>query len=189
MSTFGRLSRKTVGIVALAALAALLGLGALVYIQPTEAANGATDTPALEHRGGRRGGVCGPTGLEAAAKALGMTTNDLQTQLQGGATLSSLADKAGVELQAVLGAVNAACKAETRTAIQRAVTDGTLTQAKADWLLEGLDKGFWGPGSEGPSFGGELGSHGFGGGFGGGRGQFGPPSLNPAPTPTTGGSS
>ncbi|MGQ0600817.1 MAG: hypothetical protein ACT4QE_03870 [Anaerolineales bacterium] len=185
MSTFGRLTSKVVGIVALAAVAALLGLGALVYIQPTEAA---TDMTALEHRGGggRGGGFCGAAGMEAAAEALGLTTEELQTELWGGATLSSLAENAGVELQAVQDAVNAACKAETRTAIEQAVTDGTITQAKADWLLEGLDAGFWGPGSEGgQGFGIGFGPR----GFGGGRGQFGPPSLNPMPTPSTGGSS
>lgn len=186
MSTIGRLTGKVVGIVALAGLAALLGLGALVYTQTTEAASGATDTPALEHRGGGRGGAgfCGTAGLDAAAEALGLTTAELQTQLQGGATLSSLADKQGVALQTVLDAVNAACQAETRTQIQQAVTDGTLTQAKADWLLEGLDAGFWGPGSAGgPGFG--FGPRGFGGGHGG----FGQSPLVPTPTPSTGGSS
>jgi hypothetical protein len=29
-----------------------------------------------------------------------------------------------------------------RAEIAQAVEDGTLTQEKADWLLEGLDKGF-----------------------------------------------
>lgn len=186
MSTLGRLTGKVVGIVALAGLAALLGLGALVYTQTSEAASGTTDAPALEHRGGGgRGGAgfCGTAGMDAAAEALNMTTEELQTQLWGGATLSSLAENAGVTLQSVQDAVNAACQAETRTQIQQAVTDGTLTQAKADWLLEGLEAGFWGPGSEGQGFG--FGPR----GFGGGRGQFGPPSTNPTPTPSTGGNS
>lgn len=186
MSTLGRLTGKVVGIVALAGLAALLGLGALVYTQTSEAASGTSAASALEHRGGGRGGAgfCGTAGLAAAAEALNMTTEELQTQLWGGATLSSLAEAAGVELQAVQDAVNAACQAETRTAIEQAVTDGTLTQAKADWLLEGLDAGFWGPGSDsGPGFG--FGPR----GFGGGRGGFGGQQLNPTPAPSTGGNS
>jgi hypothetical protein len=41
-----------------------------------------------------------------------------------------------------------------RAQIEQALTDGTMTQEKADWLLEGLDKGYLdgGPGF-GPGFG------------------------------------
>jgi hypothetical protein len=46
----------------------------------------------------------------------------------------------------------------TREAIQQAVEDGTLSQEQADWMLEGLDQGFF-PG--GRDFG-----HGFGGPMG-----------------------
>ena len=141
------------------------------------------------------GAGCGQAGLDAAAKALNMTTADLQTQLRGGATLSGLATKANVKLADVLAAVDAACKTATKTAIEAAVTAGTLPRDKADWLEQGLDKGYWGPGSTnngGPSFGG----FGFGGGFGGfgfGRGHgfgFGPgrgnrnnPKATPQATP------
>lgn len=164
MSKFG----KIISLVALAAAAAVLGLSALVFIQPTQAAS---NTATLAH-GGR--GFCGQAGLEAAAGKLGMTADELSTQLWGGATLSSLAEKAGVNLQDVQDAVTAACQAATRDAIEQAVTDGTMSREKADWLLEGLDKGYWG-GSDG---GFEFGPFGFGG-----RHGFGHLPLNNSTTP------
>jgi hypothetical protein len=154
---------KVVGTLALAAVAALLGLSALVFIQPAEAA---ASVSATAHRGGR--GYCGEAGLEAAAQALGMTADELSTQLWGGESLADLADEAGVDLEDVQAAVDAACQQATRDAIEQAVTDGTLTREHADWLLEGLEKGFWG-GNGGMGFGGP-------GGFGR-HGHFGVPPV------------
>ncbi len=115
-----------------------------------------TPAPGAPPSGGRRGGGPGgmfgkgPQGqvwLEAAAEALGMTADELSTQLKGGATLASLADKAGVDLQTVRDAVKAAQLAAQKEAIQQAVTDGKVSQEQADWMLEGLDKGYQaGPG-------------------------------------------
>jgi uncharacterized membrane protein len=143
-----------------------------------------TPTPAPKTYGWGRGfgfggGICGQAELEAAAKALGMTADELSTQLWGGRTLADLADKAGVDLQTVRDAVEAANQAAIKDAINQAVKDGYLTQEQADWLLQGLEKGWLGGG-----FG-----HGFGfgrgmmGGFGrgirmrGGFGSFAPPSA------------
>ena len=53
-----------------------------------------------------------------------------------------------------------------RDRIAQAVADGTMTQEKADWLLEGLDKGFL----DGPGFG-------FGPGFGGHFEKGAPPAA------------
>jgi hypothetical protein len=159
---------RNVGVTALVAALTVIALGAVAYIRPAAAA----DTETTAALGGGRGfgrGLCGQTGLEAAAKALGMTADELSTQLWGGETLSSLAEKAGVDLQDVRDAVNAACQQATRDAIEQAVTDGTITREHADWLLEGLDKGYWGSGVGGFGFG----PHGFGGHGGFGRsGQF-----------------
>jgi hypothetical protein len=63
-----------------------------------------------------------------------------------------------VELTAVQDAMKAARETELRERIQQAVTDGTMTQEKADWLLEGLEKGFL----DGPGFGFGFGPHGHG---------------------------
>ena len=168
--------KKILGAAVFAALALVLGVASLAFIQPAQAAGTSAETA---HGG--RGGYCGDAGLAAAAKALNMTTEQLQTQLWGGETLSSLATKAGVDLATVQSAVKAACVQATKDAIEQAVTDGTLTREKADWLIVGLDKGFWG--ADGGGFG--FGPGGFGGhgrhGFGGG--EFGVPNPNGTTTP------
>ena len=115
--------------------------------------------------------------LEAAAKALGMTADELSAELWGGKTLAAIAEEKGVDIADVKAAVEAAQIAETKTAIQQAVTDGTLTQAKADWLIEGLDKGYWGAGVQG-DFG-----FGLGPGMGGHGGHSGPMGTPPNGTP------
>jgi hypothetical protein len=94
--------------------------------------------------------------LEAAAKVLDMTTDELSAALQGGKTLDQLASEAGVDLQDVEGAIQAAHETELRDRIKQAVADGSMSQEKADWLLEGLDKGFL----DGPGFGFGFGPHG-----------------------------
>lgn len=154
---------KIAGVSTLAAAAALLGLGSLAFIRPAEAA---TTSAAAIHAGGR--GYCGRAGMEAAAEALGMTADELSAQVRGGESLADLADEAGVDLADVQAAVNAACEQAAREAIEQAVTDGTVTREHADWLLEGLDKGFWG-GEGGFGFGrhGGFGGHGFFGRHGG----------------------
>jgi hypothetical protein len=97
--------------------------------------------------GGRRG--MGETELVAAAKVLGMTTDEISTALKDGKTLDDLAITAGVDIQDVQDAISAAHAVEMRTRIEAGVADGTISQEKATWLLEGLDKGFL----DGPGFG------------------------------------
>jgi len=63
-----------------------------------------------------------------------------------------------------MDAMNAVRAENMRERITQAVEDGSITQEHADWLLEGLEKGF-------------LDKPGFG--FGGHPGKGGPP---PAPT-------
>jgi hypothetical protein len=122
--------------------------------------------------------------LEAAAEVLGMTADELSAELWGGKTLSDIAEEKGVDIADVKAAVEAAQIAETKTAIEQAVTDGEIAQDKADWLLEGLEAGYWGPGAEG-GFG-----FGMGPGMGhGGRGGFGGPlSVPPSGTAPNSGS-
>ena len=130
---------------------------------------GATNTFAqgsydLTQHGRSPGGPGGPgTGrglgqaeLEAAAKVLGMTADEVSTALQSGKTLQDLADEAGVAIEDVQAAIQAVHVTELRERIAQAVEDGTITQENADWLLEGLDKGYIGvPGAFG--FGGRHG--------------------------------
>jgi uncharacterized membrane protein len=177
----------------------LLGSVALIVVLVTSLA-GATLVSADEptttpktygsgHGFGFGRGVGGQAGLEAAAELLGMTADELSTQLWGGRTLADLADKAGVDLQTLRDAVEvanqAAMEAAMQDAIEQALEDGSITQEQADWLLQGLEQGFFPMG------------HGFGFGFGrgmmggfghkmrGGFGGFAPqriPSTSTAPS-------
>jgi len=166
-----------------AAVVVALGSNAPAFAQ---AATTSAPAARLAHGGGFGRGLCGQAGLEAAAEAIDMTADELSTQLWGGKTLADLADAAGVELQAVRDAVDGACEAATRDAIEQAVQDGSMSREQADWLLEGLDKGYWGGHSFGRGFGfgghgfGRGGFRGFGGGFPGGAGfrGFGFPNSN-----------
>jgi len=113
--------------------------------------------------GGGHGFGLGDAELEAAAKVLGMTTDEVQSALQSGKTLQDLADEAGVDIADVQAAIQAVHVTEMRDRIAQAVADGTMTQEKADWLLEGLDKGFIGGGDDfglGHGFDGPRGGHG-----------------------------
>ena len=107
------------------------------------------------------------TQFDAAAEALGLTPDELFAELHdGGKTLAEIAEEQGVDMEAVQDALNANRSESMKQAIQQAVEDGRLSQEQADWLLEGLEKGFH-LGGRGMGFGG---GHMFGGGRGTGRG-------------------
>lgn len=65
--------------------------------------------------------------LGAAAKALGMSTDDLKTALEGGKTIAQVAQDKGVDVNTVIAAVTDAVNAS----IDQAVTDGKLTADQA----------------------------------------------------------
>jgi hypothetical protein len=159
--------KKYIGLATLVAIVAALGISTAVSAQTSTTPTPTPPTSPVAPNGqagpgfGRGdGGLHSQVALDAAAKALGMTSDELSAQLWGGKTLADIASAKGVDIATVKAAVEAAQLAETKTAIAQAVTDGTMTQAKADWLLEGLDKGYWGAGQ--------------GGGFGFGMGHGGP---------------
>jgi len=133
-----------------------------------------SQTRTLLHGGGPGGGRgLGLDELQVAAKALNMTTDELISALQSGKTLEQIADEAGMDIQDVQDAVQAARETSFRDRIQQALDDGAITQEHADWLLEGLDKGFIG------------GDGGFGLGGPRGHGMFGtPPNQTPTAEPT-----
>ena len=107
-------------------------------------------TPFSDHGGPGLGGRgLGQAELEAAAKVLDMTADELSAALQAGKTLEDLATAAGVDIQDVKDAITAVHEEELRARIEAGVADGSISQEKADWLLEGLDKGFL----DGPGFG------------------------------------
>lgn len=67
-------------------------------------------------------------GLDAAAKAIGITSDELKTQLQAGKSIAEVAQSKNVDIQKVKDAMLAEVKAK----LDQAVKDGKLTQAQAD---------------------------------------------------------
>ncbi len=126
----------------LLAVAVLFG----AYNVKTAYAQDSTTSDSIMQRGGGHGhggerGLGQPE-LEAAAKVLGITADELSTALADGKTLEDLATTAKVDIQDVQDAITAVHAEEMRAQIEAGVADGTISQEKADWLLEGLDKGF-----------------------------------------------
>jgi len=125
-----------------ALLVALLGVFVAVptFADPTTP----TPTPTVPKDGGRGFGCFGGswTEFDAAAQALGMTPEQLFSELHSGKSLSDIATAKGVDLQKVYDAMNADRVAAMKASIEQAVKDGTMTQAQADWLLQGLELGF-----------------------------------------------
>jgi hypothetical protein len=107
--------------------------------------------------------------FDAIAEALGLTPNELFTESHDeGKSVADIAEERGVDLETVKDALKANRAEAQREAIEQAVEDGRISQEQADWLLEGLEKGFH-PGGPGMGFGR---GHMFGGGRGFGRGDW-----------------
>jgi hypothetical protein len=87
------------------------------------------------HRGGPGGGMFGRggpgMGSEALTGVLGLTAEEIHTQLHDGATLAEIATAQGVDVQAVVDAL----VAELDTRLDEAVADGRIDQAEADTKL------------------------------------------------------
>jgi len=166
------------GLLAASAIAVPTAGTVLAQAQDQTQTPPATTAPLREGRGFGKGfgmRMGDETTLKAAAEALKMTADELTTQLWGGKTLADLAEEKGVALADVQAAVEAAQKASSKDAIEQAVTDGTLSREKADWMLEGIDKGYL------PGFG-------FGGEHRGrGPGGFDRPQQAPSTDPTSSG--
>ncbi len=81
--------------------------------------------------------------FDAAADALGLTPVQLFSELHSGKTLEEIAEAQGVDLEKVQEAMQAARVQAMKEAIQKAVEEGQIPQDQADWMLEGLEKGFF----------------------------------------------
>lgn len=110
-----------------------------------------------DHGPGGKGGPGGRgPGLDAAAEALGITADELRTELQAGKTIAEVAEAKGVDKQTVIDAMVADLKAH----LDEEVASGEHTQEEADQKLaeaterittmvdEGMPAG--GPGGHGP---------------------------------------
>lgn len=75
-------------------------------------------------------------GVTAAAEVLDMTPAELRTELRSGKTLKEIATAEGVNYDTLTAAVIAAVKAD----LDAAVKAGTITQARADRILDRLER-------------------------------------------------
>ncbi len=78
----------------------------------------------------------GTTAFDTAAQKLGMTTQDLMTELRNGKTLADVAKEKNVLSEDLKAAIVTAVDAK----IDQAVKDGNLTQAQADQIKAQVDK-------------------------------------------------
>ena len=184
--------KRLIAVIGVLALVTVVGLFvvsaafAQTSTPPAQATPPAQTTPAKPQGlfGGRGfgfgfGGGGSTAVYDAIANALHLTPTQLFEQLHSGKTLNQIAQAQGVTLQQVQDAANAARTQATKDAINQAVKDGRITQAQADWLLQGLNQGYWG---NGRGFGFE--GHGMRGGI---RGFGGKAPKTPAPnTPAPG---
>jgi hypothetical protein len=183
-----------------AALAGLVTDGTLTQAQVDKVVTALDAAEAAEHPGGAgRGGPGGPGGpgrggrmgaklsIATVATALGMTEADLRTELQAGKTIADVAKEKGVDVQKIVDAV----VAEVKTALDQAVTAGTITQAQEDQRLTDLTtritdriNGKAPAGGAGPAGGGFPGGMGGRHGHGPGKGDAPAPGA-PAPDATS----
>ncbi len=122
------------------ALSGLVKDGTLTQAQADKVA-GTLDTQLPRRGPGGRGGPGGHFGMmgighshDAAAKALGMTTDELRTAMHAGKSLADIAKDKKVSVPTLVKAMVAAAQAQIATAVK----DGTLTQAQADRMTSTL---------------------------------------------------
>jgi len=171
--------KKRFMILAGAALAVVL-MGAAVVVP----AFAQEETPPAQAPFGCQGKGFGLGGgswtmFDTVAEALGLTPEEFFAELRAGKTLEEIAEEQGVEIEAVQDAIKAARVEAMREGIEQAVENGRISQEQADWLLEGLEQGFF-PMGRSFSFG-----HGMKGGFGHGmkmKGHFGSFAPRSAPS-------
>jgi len=166
-----------VGVLALVAVVGVLVVGTAFAQSGTPGSQATPTAPKDRAFGFGKGpgfwGGGAMANFDAMAKALNLTPTQLFEQLHSGKSLAEIATAQKVDLAKVQEAAQATRLQAMKDRINQAVTNGTLTKAQADWLLQGLENGFMGRGPGG--FGGHMGPGGMRG-FGG-RG----PSRMPKP--------
>ena len=150
------------GVLALITILGVVSVGA-AFAQTGTPPNQATPTTPGQPNAGKLGRGFGfgfgfrggdAATFDAIASALNLTPAQLFEQLHAGKTLNEIATAQGVDLSKVQAAVNTSKVQAMKDKITQAVKDGTITQEQADWILQGLDKGYF------------FGGKGFGFGFG-----------------------
>jgi hypothetical protein len=156
------------GVVALITVLTVVSVGAAFAQTDTPPAQTTPTTPAQADarklgRGfgfGFKGG--GTATFDAVAEALNLTPTQLFEQLHAGKTLTEIAQAQGVDVATVQAAANASRVQAMKNQIAAAVAAGTITQEQADWMLQGIEKG-WSFGGKGFGFGGRGHGRGMGG--------------------------
>jgi hypothetical protein len=114
----------------------LPGLGPIIGGHGPKAPGGPNGGPGFGGRGGHGFGF-GFGGAEGAAEYLGLTQEELRTQLRDG---KSLADIAKATNGKSVEGLKAALKAKATERLDQAVKDGHLTQAQRDKIAADLDE-------------------------------------------------
>lgn len=83
-----------------------------------------------------------PRSGDDLAELLGLTPEELREQIENGKTVQELAEEAGVDLEAYQQELQEARQENLRARIEEALANREISQDQADWLLEGLDKGY-----------------------------------------------
>lgn len=83
-----------------------------------------------------------PHPREILAELLGLTREEIREELLSGKTLEDLAESAGVDLNELQESLKADREENLRTRIEQALAAGDISREQADWLLEGLEKGY-----------------------------------------------
>lgn len=117
------------------ALEGLVGDGTLTPEEADAVAETLNDSDLF--RPHRPGGHMDGLGLDVAAETLGLTEDELLTQLRDGATLAEIAADQGVDTQTLVDALVAAASER----IDEAVADGRLDQDRADEMKATSSRG------------------------------------------------
>ena len=149
------MNKFVLSIVMVAVVAIALGTTSIVSAQsPTpQSTVPGTGAGMMNGRGGRgtmqsapaaQDGLLHDGMIAVYAEALYLSVEDLNTRLANGETMSQIASSAGLTADQFLSLM----KDARNKAVDQAVSDGTMTQAQADWMkLRGAGAGRSGRGS------------------------------------------
>jgi len=122
------------------ALKGLVTDGTITQQQADQVATTLNDSEALRggHGHGGHGGFGGHgllgMGVETAAEALGLTKEELRTELREGNTLAEIAEAEGVQTQVLVDALVASATER----VEQSVTDERITRERADEIIAAL---------------------------------------------------
>lgn len=134
--------RKTVAAATMAASLTIGGAAGAVLFSPSvsgaqtdDTTTAEVDRPDCEHRGARHAGPGFRGGIaESLSDVLGLSTEEIRTELAAGSSLAQIAESQGVEVQAVIDAI----VTERQERLDAAVEGGRITEEQAAERAEAL---------------------------------------------------